>query len=221
MRTPLSPHELVVHFCNQMNLLQDYMKKYDAGEIQYAHEIAVKLRVLFHSNNHSKSLLEQLNLKTKYFLSNSIDYDPQNLAPHHPLVSIRFNGGPNPEPTIPFGSLEPILNPFSNWVHLTPIINWWQGELVIVDSNKSEFTRSRIVREVSDTDGGAHVDPTINDEYFKLSRENSIGWIYHADKSTLFQPINNPVPPTIRAIAEEVVVSLNPNNDFSGVRIVN
>ena len=220
MRTPLSVQELLVHFCNQMNLLQDYVKKYDAGQTHYAHEIAVKLRLLFHNTKFSKSLIGQLNLKQKYLLSNCSPYNPYNLAPHHPLVALQFNGGPNPDPKVPFGSMQPILNPFSSSLHLITIKKWWEEELVIVDSQKNEFTRSRIIREVADSDGGAHVDIGLSNEYFDLSRKNSIGWVYSVDKNISLLPLNNPVPPTIRAIADEVCVSLNPENDFVDVPII-
>jgi len=48
-------------------------------------------------------------------------------------------------------------------------------------SEKNIFTRRKIVLELSDTDGGAHVDAGLKDDYFALSRDNSLGW-FNTDK---------------------------------------
>ena len=69
------------------------------------------------------------------------------------------------------------------------------------------FTRSKLVLSVSNTDGGAHVDPELDEAYAKFSRFNALGWKFlRNDIPEEFH--NTPVLPSIRQIAHEVLSTL-------------
>lgn len=56
---------------------------------------------------------------------------------------------------------------------------------------------------MANTDGGAHVDPSLNAAYEALARQNSFGWFIVASDGV--QPFaNTPVLPSIRQVAYEL-----------------
>lgn len=85
--------------------------------------------------------------------------------------------------------------------------NWW-ARLIIYEDNKSNtFTRKDLVLVVANKEGGAHVDPYLDQAYADLSRFNSLGWklfVYGEEKD-----FNNTlILPSIRQIAHEVLKTL-------------
>ena len=72
------------------------------------------------------------------------------------------------------------------------------------DDKKNKFTRRDIVTYVANQDGGAHVDPELDESYATLTKMNSLGWTdYNGNK-----PLNNPAYQAIRTIANEVLYSI-------------
>ncbi len=78
---------------------------------------------------------------------------------------------------------------------------WWALP-VIRDAQRNEISRRDLVLSVADMDGGTHVDPAIEEVYARLSRSNSLAWVFQNDKGA--RPLGNPVPASIRQIAWEV-----------------
>ena len=80
--------------------------------------------------------------------------------------------------------------------------DWWNE--IIFDDKKNKFTRRDIVTYVANQDGGAHVDPELDESYATLTKMNSLGWTdYNGNK-----PLNNPAYQAIRTIANEVLYSI-------------
>ncbi len=50
------------------------------------------------------------------------------------------------------------------------------NEVIFVDRERRTVTRSELVRFIANKDGGAHVDPLLQEIYADLSRGNSLGW---------------------------------------------
>jgi hypothetical protein len=166
---------------------------YDSGDYSIAKDMAVKLRVIYHNTNNSKSLIRQLQFHKKDYLDTGERFDPKNLITFHGLLKISISNN-NSE-------LMPKLeNSEGRYVNFE---NWWNSKKVIVDKHKKAFTRRKIILEVANTDGGAHVDPDINIDYDELSRKNSINW--EVGKEGDLHAINNPIFPTIRQIVYETI----------------
>ena len=53
--------------------------------------------------------------------------------------------------------------------------NYW-SEIIFIDNEKNLHSRKDIVLSIANQDGGSHVDPSLNEKYYKLSRQNSLGW---------------------------------------------
>ncbi|MNY38532.1 hypothetical protein D3C86_1731660 [compost metagenome] len=84
--------------------------------------------------------------------------------------------------------------------------DWWD-KIVFVDQHQSRFSRKDIVLTVANQDGGAHVDPSLDESYIRLAKENSLGWKLSVGSSE--KDLNNgPVYPSIRSIANELLATL-------------
>ena len=89
---------------------------------------------------------------------------------------------------------------------MMPFQEWWD-EVVIRDSGDNLFSRSDLVLTMADQDGGAHVDPDLNEAYANLSRFNSQGWAVRSGGSS-YEPGNSLTATSVRQIAHEVEQSL-------------
>lgn len=200
-RTARSQDDLKRELRNQLELLRISCDQYDRGTEAFAKYIAVSLRILLHKTRTSHPLLEQLGLRSGNFFASNIPLYVDSLISHAPLLMLALAVGPEvsearyvPRVGTPGREREPRSIPFDDW---------W-SEPILKDDAKNIFTRMSLVRHVADTDGGAHVDPQLDEAYMKLSRENSMGWTDARD---------NPLagPPhlaSIRQIAHELLWTL-------------
>lgn len=194
-KVKLGKDELLKQFHDTVVKLDKFCKLYDEDDVSMAKEISVKLRIMFHNTNRSKSLIWQLKLEHIKFLDRAVKYDPRSITPTHGLLEIRF--------TKDWVKLLPHLDLHD--AKLVTFENWWNSKKVIVDRKKNIFTRKKVVLEVANTDGGAHVDSSVNQHYFDISRANSLGWIYMNPKTQRDEPLNDPIPGSIRQIAFEAL----------------
>ena len=69
------------------------------------------------------------------------------------------------------------------------------------------FNRRELIQNVANTDGGAHVDPELDEGYMRFSRENSLGWVVGEDN--IEEALKGrPELACMRQIAHEVLISL-------------
>lgn len=78
----------------------------------------------------------------------------------------------------------------------------------MLKDNKGRFmSRFDIVSHIANSDGGAHVDPELDEAYMALSRQNSLGW--HFTKCDIVEAIvGRPELACVRQIAHEVLETL-------------
>jgi hypothetical protein len=207
-RVRLSPQEVRAHVDEQVELLRASCAGFDDGRVIEAKRLATSIRVFLHDSKTSKSLLSQLgkNFSWSSFLSTATPYNPRNLFPiHHGLVSVRLehlgdSANASYRPLVETGGFGPVP---PRWCHFS---KWWK-EIVIKDEEGNTFSRQALVLFVANQDGGAHVDPSIDEAYAKLSRHNSLGWVVSFGDVPLKWD-DNPVLPSVRQIAEEVLRTL-------------
>jgi hypothetical protein len=197
MKTSISKYEFAKQLEDCLKRLQDFNNIYDTGDQSIAKDIAVKLRLLFHNTSKSKSLIRQLKLEHILFVDTAYPFNPGNLLTHHGLLQLNCINN--------YYFLGPMLQ-LSNVKHVD-FTNWWESKKVLVDKKKNIFTRKLLILEVADTDGGAHVDPELNNSYYDLTRANTLGWTYHDGKTGSSKPLNDPVPPCIRQISYETLLT--------------
>jgi hypothetical protein len=85
-----------------------------------------------------------------------------------------------------------------------PFTQWWEEE-VFQHPDGSGLSRKELVLNAADTDGGAHVDPQLNETYARFSRENAMGLC--ADAAG--KPIHGATQAAIRQIAHETLRTLD------------
>lgn len=193
--------ELLSHLEDIIGFIEASSIAFDAGKTGEAKRLAVSIRVLLHDTKSSKSLLGLLGWKDGHsFLNSAISYNPKNLMSHHGLVGLRIGGDTGGSYHAPLGEGPP-SRPYK-YVKFT---DWW-NENVIVDSKKQKFNRRELILSLSNKDGGAHVDPELDESYANLTRNNTIGWM--TSKGEGEEPLMDVEKHSLRQMAYEMTESI-------------
>ncbi|MCX6094965.1 MAG: hypothetical protein NTY63_09135 [Candidatus Bipolaricaulota bacterium] len=210
-----SSQELEGALHQQLGLLDGSCRHFDDGEVDEALQIAVRLRVLWHSTAESAGLVAQLGLAdrvvdTAFAVPPTFVYSgsPEAASSERRLFAVGgerayaplFDHGPAGAPKVAFGE-------------------WWGGS-VISDGDGHKFTRKDLVLAVANTDGGAHVDPVLDPAYYALTRGESFGIIrvVPTDDPNVFRRVATPSPVavTLRQMGHETLKSLCPDYSYDG-----
>jgi hypothetical protein len=197
-KRPLNQTELEKHLDEQLGFLESSAASFDTGYEGEAKRLAVTLRVLLHDTKKSHSLLGQLGRKNATFFDSAFEFNPANLASHGGLVFVAVG----PPRTRYVAMLDDV--PVSRF---SPFDKWWAAQ-VFVDQERRILTREDLVLIAANQDGGAHIDPGLDETYDKLSRENALGWV--AVENGAARPMDGPERAAIRQIAHEVLKTLKP-----------
>lgn len=81
------------------------------------------------------------------------------------------------------------------------------------NADRKGFSRADLILTVSNKEGGAHIDPDIPEEWYGLTRENSMGW------ERFWGPIvisaGSPVPASVRQISYELRETIRDQVDLT------
>lgn len=204
---PQTLEDLKGHLEEQLRFLAASADAYDSGFEGEAKRLAGTIRVLLHHSRTSHALLEQLGiLSSSRFFDSALPNPPGNLSTYSGLlVMAHLKDGANYLALLDDHQIGP-----GEWVSFS---NWWSCT-VFVDSSKRGITRKDLVLSVANQDGGAHVDPALNQAYADLSRSNSLGWMRrrHGDA----RPMGPPHLAAVRQIAHETLKTLRPGYTKNG-----
>jgi hypothetical protein len=190
-------HELV----EQLQLLRHSCQAFDSGLEVVAKHISLSLRVLIHHHGQSQALLDQLGLREGSYLTSAPPLNPRNLLTECNLVLIRADAtGAHYLPLVLAGAPPFPLQPI-------PFVDWWNNP-VMKDNCGRTFCRCELVLNVADTDGGAHVDPELEEAYMAISRENSLGWQFGSG-GEISAPEGRPELACMRQIAHELLSTIH------------
>lgn len=196
-----SKQELLSHLEDIIGFLEASSIAFDTGKTGEAKRLAVSIRVLLHDTRNSKSLLGLLGWKNGHsFLNSATPYNPKNLMSHHGLVGLRVSSGTGSTYYAPLAEDSP--NRPNKYVKFP---DWWNAT-IIADSRKQKFNRREVVLALSNKDGGAHVDPELDESYAYLTRSNSVGW-FSSDGQTE-TPVMDIEKYSVRQIAHEILESI-------------
>lgn len=170
-RVARSKADLEQELKNQIALLKNSCNSFDSGLEAIGKHIALILRVLFHHHGQSRALLEQLGLRSRRWYDTAGPLNPNNLMAEMPMVVMQMSNEEAsylPACTVGGTPRQPVKVSFVDWWN-TPVLKDQQGR---------KFCRRELVEHVANTDGGAHVDPELEEAYMDLSRNNSLGWVF-------------------------------------------
>lgn len=170
-RKPRPKADFERELVEQVSLLRASCAQYDQGLEAVGKHIALSLRVLLHHRGQSRALLEQLGLRDGWFYASAPPLNPRNLLSECNLVVMHLSGQD--------GRYVPLCSTGGGpWPpQRIRFVDWWNAP-VCKDTTGAMFCRRELVQHVADTDGGAHVDPELDEHYMRLSRENGLGWIF-------------------------------------------
>jgi len=210
MKVKRSKEELIQAVFDQYVLLKSYCDSYDHGLSVIAKPISTSLRLLFHQTKSQMPLLLQLGKRDIKWLNTSHGLHPHNELAECSLMIIEFRSGE-------YAKYKPKCHSdykieeykFNN------IIEWY-NEPVVSDSDKKLFSRRDLIVYMADTDGGAHLDPSITENYYLIKRPNFV------DIGFVPGPNGKEIKPTgiipevcMRQIAFEVIYTLSKSFGFN------
>jgi hypothetical protein len=198
------PH-LEMKLREQFELLTQLGIMYDTVSPVAALPLATSLRVILHNMGSSHAILHQLGLDQKLaFRDTSAHPIPGNLLlAHDGLVVMKMTSGVG-------GSFVPRLEVPGSETNNPDLrfSEWWQ-QMVLRDAKGRTWTRERLVLDLANKEGGAHLDPKQPASIRALEQENSMGWTF--TQNGVGRPFENgPLAPSVRQIAHEVELTLGP-----------
>ena len=106
----------------------------------------------------------------------------------------------------PLGNVPPHL------LHvLKPFTHWWENS-VMRDADRGTWSRKDLVLTLANKEGGAHVDPSLDDKYERMVTSNGLGWTT-GDHQGAQDPFGgNAISAAVRQIGFEVTTTLDANN---------
>jgi len=217
-RVRLSPRELGQALQEQLEMLRKSCERFDCGEVLEAKQIAVHLRIIWHNTSRSFGLASQLNLANEV-IDTAFVVPPTFINPASPPEPpsderrlFAVGGNRDYTPLFDYGPAGVLKSPFKQW---------WEGT-VISDGQGHKFNRKDVVLAVANTDGGAHVDPELDLEYYELTRKGTFGVIRVVPTGVPNQyrkvETPSPVAVTLRQIGHETLKSLLPGYHYDGRR---
>lgn len=202
-----SKDELAGHLGEQINFIVESAVSFDKGFQGEAKRLAVAIRILVYDTARSSALLTQLRKMSILFYDSASIFDPGNLLPSNCLTMIRFSKQEGEEPVGDYVAPLDRLSGARNKNKKVGFNRWWNSTTMYKDRTGNIFTRKDLVLTVANKEGGAHIDPELDEAYANLSRFNSLGWrVFTQGKDKGFE--NSPVLPSIRQIAHEVMKTL-------------
>ncbi len=190
--------DLVNHLREQYGFLVVSAELFDHGGEPEAKRIAVVVRTLVHDTDSSHSLLGQLGYKQRlHFVAQNYSYKPWNNLMFHGLVGLALPAeGPR------FFALLDMLVP-----RLLPFDEWWSEPVLGTRYRNRLFTRRELILALANKEGGAHVDPTLDETYALLARDCDFGMTVGIGEQK-FQWKQNPFLPSVRQIGHEMLRTL-------------
>jgi hypothetical protein len=205
------------HFGEQLTFLIASGKAYDGGTQLEAKRIATVLRILLHHTRTSHALLVQLGWRDKWTWADTAGVlDERGLLPISNLAPLVFGGDSieyrpkldrwNRRPPEVLASMRARGMVFPREPgYFIDFAEWWTMA-VVRDGDGQRFSRRDLVLQVTNKDGGAHVDPALPEAYYNLSRSKSFGWQVRDPDGTVIEDARiSPVLPSIRQIAQEFI----------------
>jgi hypothetical protein len=160
--------DLAQQFSDQLDFLQWSAEGYDLGHTAEAKRLATTLRVILHDTKYSHSLLKQLRKSGTPFVDSARGIDPSNALAQCGLALPAF--APPNAFYIPMLDGDFAIHKRRKRV---PLEDWWKVPVIKTNTGVL-LSRRDLVLFIADQDGGAHVDPELDQDYAAVSRRNAL-----------------------------------------------
>jgi hypothetical protein len=200
----LTKEDLARHLKEQIGFIQRSVAAFDEGYEDEAKRLALTVRVMVHDTKKCASLFTQLGMKNSLqFCDSAWPHNQRSLISYGGLVCHASGAANNTLRYLAFLDHSPF--PAKN----VDFDEWWNA-LVFSKPDNTALSRRDLVLTVADQDGGAHVDPAIDEIYATLVEGSFLGWETKDDEGNTFQ-IAGPERAAIRQIAHEMLRTLKPD----------
>jgi len=215
MAYKLSHAELEEHLVDEVRHLRVDGQAFDTGLENEARRLAATIRKLVHDTGGSKSLLGQLGVKDSMRFEDTTirrvelppgytELPPGSITIHSGIVMTQMRMG-GPDAGVKFAAPLDEVAP----ERVGPPVEfaqWWEPT-ILTDQLGNDFSRRTFVLALANKDGGAHIDPTLDDAYAALVKANSLGRMGGVAGQEL-QPLLNIALASVRQIAHELLRTL-------------
>lgn len=215
MAYKLSNAELEEHLVDEVRHLRVDGQAFDAGLESEARRLAATIRKLVHDTRSCKSLLGQLGVKSSMRLEDTTirrlelppgytELPPGSMVIHSGITMTQMRMG-GPDAGVKFAAPLDQLAP----ERVGPPVEfaqWWEPP-ILTDPLGNDFSRKGFVIALANKDGGAHIDPTLDDAYAALVKANSLGRMGGVAGEEL-KPLLNIALASVRQIAHELLRTL-------------
>lgn len=194
----------------QLEFLDLSCDLYDEGRIAEAKRLATTVRVLVHDTGASTSLLAHLGLKNKLRWADGILVEQLQLMIREQSAGRPMYASLLTTIKLPVGFLDdpglvrhvPVFEIQAVGERYVPFDYWWETPR-LSNSDLVPVGRKDIVLWLANKDGGAHVDGELPNGYLRISRGSTMG-VTLANLPGKSWKDDNPIPASMRQIAEEV-----------------
>ena len=153
-----TPTELLSDLLVQLKFLRQECLHYDAGDWSYGAQIATKLRLLLHQTKYSDSLLAQI---TKRFAFSCPDFV------RSPLIQYQMIHQPEVPPVL---TVQPLSLESGKRYTRRAFKTWWDGIDILLIDRQHFLSRKGVVCLLANQEGGAHVQPGMDEKAALLRR---------------------------------------------------
>jgi hypothetical protein len=197
------------HLEEQYQLLSSNCRAYDDGLEAASYQIATNIRVLVHDTQTSTSLMRHLGRKDRgSFYGSKFIRSKKNIAERHFLTYLTM---PANHGDMLYRPLCALLGTDAPDYDIMKFHQWWTQIVSHSFGKKSSLSRAKLVLNMANKDGGAHVDGILREGqafYLDVTRgqKGHIGQIKPTGER--FLPYYGPNMATMRQIGEEMRLTL-------------
>ena len=171
-----TPTELLSDLLVQLKFLRQECLHYDAGDWSYGAQIATKLRLLLHQTKYSDSLLAQITKRFAFscpdFLSLStvrgeLPNKGRTDFVRSPLIQYQMIHQPEVPPVL---TVQPLSLESGKRYTRRAFKTWWDGIDILLIDRQHFLSRKGVVCLLANQEGGAHVQPGMDEKAALLRR---------------------------------------------------
>ena len=171
-----TPTELLSDLLVQLKFLRQECLHYDAGDWSYGAQIATKLRLSLHQTKYSDSLLAQITKRFAFscpdFLSLStvrgeLPNKGRTDFVRSPLIQYQMIHQPEVPPVL---TVQPLSLESGKRYTRRAFKTWWDGIDILLIDRQHFLSRKGVVCLLANQEGGAHVQPGMDEKAALLRR---------------------------------------------------